>query len=207
MAQQAGFSQTPGQLFFFFLAVVGLLEPAVYSYPILKFVFPRHTALKCFLPCLNLTAVNVAFEECIHGLSVVTQNNFAIVKTCRLYFSQLLCDSYCNTFNTTETDDDGSFDEFQWCVLLAAKKIRSIPNAGIGVQITPWLPVLSNIWNIWGEKEKIARLFTHSHVLFCCFLNLAQPKPVFRFICFFALVVASCFSPASAWWNVWACVH
>lgn len=67
-----GFSQTPGQTFFFFLAVVGLLEPAVYSYRILRFVFPKHTALKCSLPCLNLTAVTVPFEKCIHGLSVVT---------------------------------------------------------------------------------------------------------------------------------------
>lgn len=35
-------------------------------------------------------SVKVAFEECMHGLSVVMQNNLSIVKTCRLHLSQPL---------------------------------------------------------------------------------------------------------------------
>lgn len=58
------------------------------------------------------------------------------------------------------------------------------------------------------EKEKIAYLFTHTVVswffcFFCCFLNLAQPKPVFRLLCSFALVALYC--RTSAGWNEWVC--
>lgn len=70
----AGLSQTPGQV----LSCGCFLQPAGLT-NVTTYLFQTYFN-KVFLPFLNITAVSVAFEKLMYGLSIVIQNNLAIVK-------------------------------------------------------------------------------------------------------------------------------
>lgn len=145
-----------------------------------------------------MSKFNNSFQEMYAWPLFLRWTSWPLSKPAGYTSASLSVDPYCNTYG----------NRIWWsphCLSVmcsaGSSEILFVPSADSGVLITAWL------WcsQIFGTFEGKRRRLLRSCVIFCCCLNLAQPKPVFRSICSFALVEMYYCRPTSAWWNVWVC--